>query len=90
MASDERTTIAELKSKVRKFREQRGWLEGWDARNFVISLVLEASELLEHFQWHTAREVFGNKKKSKEAATRCRPNFQSSLAISLSNKNLGL
>lgn len=65
---DSKTTIEELKKKVRTFRDERGWRKGWSARSFAISLVVEAVELLEHFQWRSGKDVFDDKEMKKEAA----------------------
>lgn len=54
--NDKKTTIAELKKVVGEFREKRGW-SNEDPKDVALSLILEASELLEHFQWKTGKEV---------------------------------
>lgn len=54
--NDQKTTITELKREVKKFRENRGW-SGEDPKDIALSLVLEAAELLEHFQWKTGKQV---------------------------------
>lgn len=54
--NDQQTTIDEMKTKIKVFREARGW-EREDAKDMALSLVLEAVELLEYFQWHTGEEV---------------------------------
>ena len=56
MIRDNETRIAELKKKVKEFREKRNW-RGESPKDIAISLVLEASELLEHFQWKSGEEV---------------------------------
>ena len=48
---DEKTTVKELKDKIKKFSEERGWLDEENAKNLVMALSVEASELLEIFQW---------------------------------------
>lgn len=53
---DEVTTIKELRERVREFRDKRGWIDE-DPKDIALSLVLEASELLEHFQWKSGEEV---------------------------------
>lgn len=58
---DEKTTIKELQQKVQGFREERGWRDE-DPKDMALSLVLEASELLEHFQWMSGEEVEKEKK----------------------------
>lgn len=54
--NDQETTISELKQKVLEFRKKRGWTDE-DSKDIALSLVLEAAELLEHFQWKTGKEV---------------------------------
>ncbi len=48
--------IRELTTEMNRFVSAKGWYDGTSprpqtARNLAISLVLEASEVLEHFQW---------------------------------------
>ena len=40
-------------NKIKKFRDDRNWLQFHDPKNMAISIIIEASELLEHFQWKT-------------------------------------
>ena len=54
--SDDQTKIAELRDKVKEFRGKRGW-RNEDPKDIALSLILEASELLEHFQWKTGEQV---------------------------------
>ncbi|MFA5117317.1 MAG: nucleotide pyrophosphohydrolase [Candidatus Omnitrophota bacterium] len=46
-----------ITDKIKKFRDERDWMQFHDPKNMAVSLILEASELLEHFQWKTAEEV---------------------------------
>ena len=39
------------------FRNERDWEQFHTPKNLAISLTLEASEVLEHFQWKTDEEV---------------------------------
>lgn len=64
--SDSRTKIKDLKELVRKFRRERGWHRGFKARSFAISLVLEACEFLEHFQWREDEEVLEDSEEKRE------------------------
>jgi NTP pyrophosphatase (non-canonical NTP hydrolase) len=50
--SDRDTNIQELKDKVIRFSEERGWTEFHSQKNVAIGICLEAAELLEHFQWN--------------------------------------
>ncbi len=49
--------IKEITKKIRKFRDERDWMQFHDPKNMAVSIILEASELLEHFQWKTGEEV---------------------------------
>jgi len=49
--------IKEVTEKILKFRDERDWMQFHDPKNMAVSIILEASELLEHFQWKTAQEV---------------------------------
>jgi NTP pyrophosphatase (non-canonical NTP hydrolase) len=49
--------ISEITEKIIKFRDERDWMQFHDPKNMAISIILEASELLEHFQWKTKEEV---------------------------------
>ncbi|WP_018883742.1 nucleotide pyrophosphohydrolase [Paenibacillus massiliensis] len=44
------------------FREQRDWEQFHNPKDLAISLTLEASELLENFQWKTSEEALETKK----------------------------
>lgn len=54
--TDADTTIKDIKDKVKAFRDERKW-NNEDPKDIALSLILEASELLEHFQWKTGEEV---------------------------------
>ncbi|MFH1459445.1 MAG: nucleotide pyrophosphohydrolase [Candidatus Omnitrophota bacterium] len=43
--------------RIKKFRDERDWMQFHDPKNMAVSIILEASELLEHFQWKTIQEV---------------------------------
>src|SRR3989344_9475086 len=67
--ADKQVTIQEIRDWVRTFRQERGWGGGNEnAKNLAISLVLEAVELLEHYQWLEGDEVERDKKRKQEAA----------------------
>ena len=54
---DEQTTVADLKKLAVRFRDERDWAKFHSPRNLAVSVVLEAAELLEHFQWRTEEEI---------------------------------
>lgn len=43
--------------KVKQFREERDWRQFHNEKDLAISISLEASELLELFQWKNSEEV---------------------------------
>jgi dCTP diphosphatase len=49
--------INKITEKIIKFRDERDWMQFHDPKNMAVSIILEASELLEHFQWKTEEEV---------------------------------
>lgn len=49
--------IKAITNKLLKFREDRDWEKFHKVKDLAISLSLEASELLEIFQWKTDEEV---------------------------------
>lgn len=54
---DKTTTIEELKFKVKEFCDERDWEQFHDAKELSLALVVEASELLEHFRWLRGDEI---------------------------------
>jgi len=46
-----------MTDKIKRFRDDRDWMQFHDPKNMAVSIILEASELLEHFQWKTTEEV---------------------------------
>ena len=64
--SDKTVTIQEIRDWVKAFREKRGWTRRQNAKNYAISLVLEAVELLEHYQWMEGDEIEADKGRKKE------------------------
>jgi NTP pyrophosphatase (non-canonical NTP hydrolase) len=51
-------------NKIKKFRDERDWMQFHDPKNMAISIILEASELLEHFQWKSKAEAEDHIKKN--------------------------
>ncbi len=49
--------VTEITEKIIQFRDEREWMQFHDPKNVAVSIILEASELLEHFQWKTREEV---------------------------------
>ncbi|MCP4648464.1 MAG: nucleotide pyrophosphohydrolase [PVC group bacterium] len=59
--------VKKITGKIKEFRDDRDWLQFHDPKNMAVSIVLEASELLEHFQWKTREEVDEYIEKNGEA-----------------------
>jgi len=49
--------IEELTQRIVSFRDARDWKQFHNPKDMAISLELEASELLEHFQWKNPKEI---------------------------------
>lgn len=54
--SDTQTTIQDIKDLILTYRKRRGWVHE-DPKDVALSVVLEAAELLEHFQFKSGEEV---------------------------------
>ncbi len=59
--------IARLTDLLLRFRRERDWKRFHKPKDMALSLVLEAAELLEHFQWKTDKESRTHIAKHKEA-----------------------
>lgn len=49
--------MKDLMEKIIQFRNDRNWSQFHNPKDLAISLSLEASELLENFQWKTSEEA---------------------------------
>jgi len=49
--------IKELTQKIINFRNARDWKQFHNPKDVALSLVLEAGEVLEHFQWKNKGEI---------------------------------
>jgi NTP pyrophosphatase (non-canonical NTP hydrolase) len=58
--------IQELTAKVIKFRDQREWKQFHNPKDLALSLVLEATEVLEHFQWKNGEKLEKYTKENKK------------------------
>jgi dCTP diphosphatase len=48
--------LAKLQERIVAFRDARDWKQFHNPKDLSISLLLEAAEVLEHFQWKTLEE----------------------------------
>lgn len=49
--------IDEITKRIVAFREARDWKQFHNPKDVALSLVLEATEVMEHFQWKSKEEV---------------------------------
>lgn len=56
MSSHEIDSLNTLRQRIREFAEARAWERYHTPKNLVMALSVEASELLEPFQWLTAEQ----------------------------------
>lgn len=58
--------IRNLQEKIAQFVKDRDWSQFHNPKDLAISLNLEASEVLEHFQWKSEKEMLEYVKTHKE------------------------
>lgn len=58
--------IQKLTAKIIKFRDARDWKQFHNPKDVSLSLVLEATEVMEHFQWKSNEEIVEYVKTHKE------------------------
>ena len=44
-------TLADLQLRIRRFAEERDWLQFHDPKNLSMAIAVEAGELMDHFRW---------------------------------------
>ena len=49
--------LQDLQKRIVDFRDARDWKQFHNPKDLALSLVLEAAEVLEHFQWKNAEEI---------------------------------
>ena len=62
---DDSSTIEQLKTTVKKFRDDRNWKQFHDLKNLSIALAVEAAELQELFLWKSeslAKQLLSSEK----------------------------
>ena len=57
MAETTPKSLKDLQKAVVKFRDARDWKQFHNPKDMALSLVLEAAEVMEHFQWKNAEEM---------------------------------
>ena len=51
------TKVEELTARIIAFRDARDWKQFHNPKDLALSLVLEAAEVMEHFQWKNSEEM---------------------------------
>ena len=59
-------SIQDLTTLIIKFRDARNWKKFHKPKDLVISLMLEAGEVAEHFQWKNEKEIINFLKKNNQ------------------------
>lgn len=49
--------IQDLTEKIIKYRDDRDWKQFHNPKDLALSLMLEAGEVAEHFQWKSKEEM---------------------------------
>ena len=65
MNRDAKVSVYDLKSVLKRFRDQRNWQQFHDPKNLAEAIAIEASELLELFLWKNPAEIEVAIKKGK-------------------------
>src|SRR5207247_3093215 len=58
--------IKDVVQLIKKFRDERDWRQFHNPKNLACSIVIEAAELLQHFQWEKAEEGERQSKDKRE------------------------
>lgn len=58
--------LKDLTQKITEFRDARDWKQFHNPKDLAISLLLEAAEVLEHFQWKSPEEMEQHLQEHKE------------------------
>jgi NTP pyrophosphatase (non-canonical NTP hydrolase) len=51
MASPKPPDLSDLQLRIRRFAEERDWLQFHDPKNLSMAIAVEAGELMDHFRW---------------------------------------
>ena len=61
--------IKKLKDLVIEFRDNRDWKQFHNPKDLAMSLVLESTEFMEHFQWKSNEEIRSHLKMKKDSVS---------------------
>lgn len=57
--------IKNITEKIKKFRDERDWMQFHNHKDMALSLLLESAEVVEHFQWKSNDEIINHVKNAK-------------------------
>lgn len=63
--SKKKTVVDEMMAEVVAFREDRNWRQYHSPKDLALGMIIEASELAEHFQYWQGEELYQNIEKFK-------------------------
>ena len=56
ISSNEQDSLRALRARINQFVADRDWAQFHTPKNLAMAMIVEAAELVEHFQWDTAAE----------------------------------
>ncbi len=59
-------SLKELRARVNAFVEERDWAQFHSPKNLSMAMIVEAGEVVEHFQWMTEQESLNLNAETKE------------------------
>ena len=62
-------TIEEVQARIRKFRDEREWMQFHNAKDMATAIAIEASELQEIFLWKTGTQIDEVTEKKRQQIT---------------------
>ncbi len=60
-------SLTDLTTRIRAFADKRDWHRFHSPKNLSMALIVEAAELVEHFQWLSREQSDGLDRKKKQA-----------------------
>ena len=51
-------SLNQLRERINSFVKERDWEQFHSPKNLAMAMIVEAAELVEHFQWNTAEESY--------------------------------
>ncbi|MBA7521551.1 hypothetical protein ES705_13658 [subsurface metagenome] len=60
------TNIKEITQEIIRFRDQRKWKKFHTPKNLALSMIIEAGELFEIFQWLSDDEIYSKLEEEKD------------------------